>query len=223
MSVSKAKTQVPVKIIENPVASISFTPANSYEIIENTHGDWSENDNGEQYFAYYIPKFEPGDVLTVIGKDGSSVAYTYEDESWTFISENANKIDSSELNRNDQGNRWTIGGENYFTIEYMGAETQVPVKIIENPIASISFTPANPYEIIENTHGDWSENDNGEKYFKYYVPEFYQGDVLTVTNNDGTSVDYTFNNEEYGFISVDGDKIKNYSVSRSSNQYCYTL
>ena len=71
-----------------------------------------------------------------------------------------------------------------------------------NTIKSIEFTPAKPYEYIENDRGSfWTDADN-KKYFRYelYYPGMYgqNGDTLTIEFSDGTKKDYV--------CSVDVDK-----------------
>lgn len=233
-----ATTQVPVTIVENPVSSITYTSINPIEIFENTHGylneSWDYDEDGnehyEEYWCYNTPWFNNGDVLTVTDKKGDSIDYIFNDEYNNFVSEDGNVIDADSVDCTSEQylNHWTIGGENYFIVEYMGAEIQVPVTIVENPVASISFTPIEPYEIIENTHGYWDEywyedeegNEQHGEYWCYNTPWFNNGDVLTVTDKNGVSVDYIFNDNECSkFVSEDGNVIDADSVDRTSEQY----
>lgn len=226
-----ASVQVPVTITENPVASISYTPAKPYEIIENTRGSWED-----EHWIYDTPYFQVGDVLTVNNKDGSTVSYTYayadeEDYYDYFVSENGDKLDRDYLARSsDQYSKhWTLGSENYFIVEYMGVRTQVPVTITKNPVASISFKPAKPYEIVENTKGYLSEyyyedehgNEQCEEYWRYYIPDYQNGDELTVNNKDGSSAVYIYTSDYYNeyFVSKSGDKLDWDYLGSSSEQY----
>ncbi|MGN0535847.1 MAG: hypothetical protein ACI4IR_07615, partial [Eubacterium sp.] len=214
-----ASTQIPVTIVENPVASISFTPASPITFFENSDGFWNTNENGE-YYEYTIPWFDQGDILTVTDKNGNSVDYTYDSNSDTFVSENGEIIKGNSLKRisNQYSNPWTVGDDNYFTVEYAGATVQVPVTIVENPVASISFTPASPITFFENCGGYWNTNENGE-YYNYTIPWYSQGDMLTVTDNDGNSVDYTYNSKSNTFVSESGESIEVYVIHLNSNQY----
>ena len=212
-----ASTRVAVTIVESPIASVSFTPLNPIEIIENNGGNWDTNNNGE-YYHYSIPWFRQGDVLTVTDKDGNSVDYTYDNYEDRFISESGDVLYSLRIYSDQYSKPWTLGSDNYYTIEYMGATTQVPVTIVENPVASISYTPVNPIEFVENCGGNWSTNDNGE-YYAYSIPWFSESDILTITDKDGNSVNYSFKYDEGCFLSESGDAISPYDLRRYSDQF----
>ena len=208
VSVSKAKTQVPVKIVENPVESISYTPICPIEIIENTNGYWTTNDNGEDYFEYWTPAFCHGDMLTITYNDGTSVNHTYSDNYGGFVIENSNLFisgDAFAMYSNQSVVPWSVGGENYFTIEYMGAEAQVPVTIIENPVDSITFTPIKPYEIIEKSQG---YNDDENDIWVYSEPSFNEGDKVTIKFKNGTIEDYICDRD----INVSGKEMRFYKL-----------
>ena len=224
-----------VSLIENTVSSISYTPINPIEIIENTKGGFRTDDEGNEYYEYSI-HFEIGDILTVTNKNGFINNYTYigwqEDNCSYFEGEDGTliNVDDISFSSDQYFNHWSIGGENYFTVEYMGATVQVPVTIIENPVSSISFTPTKPYEIIENTYGYWNEicnmdeNDNiyCVEYWVYYIPYFQNGDILTIIDKDGNSVRYTLISDDSGFdyfISEDGNTINTDDINLYSNQH----
>jgi hypothetical protein len=96
----------------------------------------------------------------------------------------------------------------------------VPVTIIENPVESISYKPVKPIEIKENTNGEWDDFDD---FFYYDTPDFSIGDKLTVNYKSGSSVTYTyFDNDyddsgKYGWYD-DVNKLK-YDVLKGSDQY----
>lgn len=224
------KTTTDVSIIENPVASIEFTPVNPIEYIENTNGQLYHDENGDEHYYYYTPSFEIGDVLKVTYKDGRVFEYSYigwvDDSDDYFESSDGVRIDADDINRyNDQySNHWTIGSDNYITVEYLGATYNVPVTITENPIASIEFIPVNPVEYIENTNGYFQYDSNGEEYFDYYTPSFEIGDILRINNKDGTIEEYSYIGwqEDLGesyFESSNGALISQYNVNCYSYQY----
>ena len=204
-----------VSLIVSDVASISFTPAEPYQIIEFTNGYWYD-----EHFEYNLPEFANGDVLSVTDKDGNTKDYVF-DWNWEqFISDDGDSISLGEIikNSNQYLEHWILCGEYSFMLEYCGATCSVPVFIIENPVASISFTPAASYEIIENTYGYAETDDDGESYYRYSIPEFKNGDTLSVTDKDGNTTDYVFDYDEGEFISEDGDIIYTDDIDRYSNQ-----
>ncbi len=253
VSYSGREYQVPVTIKENPVVSISFTPEEPYEYIEHMNGYWNDRWDsaaGEyvDYFYYYTDSiYSDGNTLTVNYTDGRTVDYVY-DYGWDLPSGESGWYSSSgefiekydvDYNMSQSNSPWVLNGDNYFTVEYSGREYQVPVTIKENPVASISFTPAKPYEYIENTFGEWywSESwDGGEdptyyEYFRYDTPSVcIAGNVLTVNYSDGRIVDYVYTNDDVyieeddcwydgGWVSATGETISYYDVDRNSDQY----
>lgn len=202
---------VPVSVIESPISEISYTPADpeSYVIVENTHGEIDYDDEDGSFFYYDIPSIATGDILTVDGKD-----YIYKNGS--YVSENGERIESYEVGRsgNQYKTHWTAGADNKLTIDYKGAECTVPVSIVKSSVSEISYTPAEPYELIENYQGYEDDYDEDDYYFRYYLPSRRTGDVLTVNNKA-----YTFNYDEYAYISEDGEEISSGDVGFSSKQY----
>lgn len=223
-------TTTSVSIVENPVASIEFTPVNSIEYMEETNGYFEYDENGDEYYYYYSPSFEIGDILKITYKDGTVTEYTYvgwqDDSNAYFESSDGVRINAEDVKQNDDQyiNHWSLGSDNYFTVEYLAATYNVPVTITENPIASIEFIPVNPVEYIENTNGYFQYDSNGEEYFDYYTPSFEIGDILRINNKDGTIEEYSYIGwqEDLGesyFESSNGALISQYNVNCYSYQY----
>lgn len=223
-------TTTSVSIVENPVASIEFTPVNPIEYMEETNGYFEYDENGDEYYYYYSPSFEIGDVLKVTYKDGRVFEYSYigwvDDSDDYFESSDGVRINAEDVKQNDDQyiNHWSLGSDNYFTVEYLAATYNVPVTITENPIASIEFIPVNPVEYIENTNGYFQYDSNGEEYFDYYTPSFEIGDILRINNKDGTIEEYSYMGwqEDLGesyFESSNGALISQYNVNCYSYQY----
>lgn len=223
-------TTTSVSIVENPVASIEFTPVNPIEYMEETNGYFEYDENGDEYYYYYSPSFEIGDILKITYKDGTVTEYTYvgwlDDSNAYFESSDGVRINAEDVKQNDDQyiNHWSLGSDNYFTVEYLAATYNVPVTITENPIASIEFIPLNPVEYLENTNGYFQYDSNGEEYFDYYTPSFEIGDILRINNKDGTIEEYSYIGwqEDLGesyFESSNGALISQYNVNCYSYQY----
>lgn len=221
---------VPVTITESPILSIEYIPVNPVEYIEHSDGYYEYDDSGEKYFYYNLPPYDIGDVLKVTEKNGEVTEYTYigwqDDGEEYFESSDAKRINVGDLLIIDQQyeQHWTLGANNYYTINYIGASCDVPVSVIENPIASIEFIPVNPVNYTENIGGYFEYDDYGEKYFFYSLPSFEIGDTLRINNKDGSVIDYTYKGwqeqfDEYVFVSKNGDYILEGDVSQFSNQY----
>ena len=235
-------TTTTIPVIENPVDSISFAPItpDMYVMIENSNGYWWDED----HYIYSTPSMVYGDKLTVVYNDGrGTVDYILTEEyieemdyyEYSWISADGHKLDETVTYMysydNQYSEQWVLGSNNFITVEYMYKECKIPVTIIENPVVSIEFTPAQPYEYIEHLDGYWSERyndetDQYEEFFYYYSNGIYNYDnALTVRYTDGSSrvfvYDYAYV-EEYGYnasgwFSADG-YIDPFDVSSSSDQ-----
>ena len=203
-----------VSIIQNPVTTVSFTPVKSAELYENSNGETRLDDEDEEYFRYWEPSFEEGDVLTVTYSDSrGKVTYTAQRENYdlVFVSKTGDSISEWDVNRNSdqEENHWGVGNQNYYTVSYMGVGAQVPVSIIVNPIASVGFTPKTSavYTDGQQRYDEW----DGRYYFD--VPRIQPGDVMTVEYRDerGT-VAYTATYDEQrdrtDFVAANGDTIE---------------
>ncbi len=193
------------------------------EIIENTNGYWEsyeiwneELDGYEEFdfYVYDIPfQYYEGNTITLNYADGTSDVYTCEGTG--YFNSSGDLLIFEEYADQSYENRWTIGSDNYFTINVLGAETQVPVTIVEDPVESISYTINKPIEIIENTNGYWEEGEFYDsesqdwiykEYFEYYIPDLDEYiSVFTVNYTDGTSEDFSWDEDEWEYYSDDGE------------------
>ena len=168
-----------VTIGESNIRSIEVISTNGFTYLENTYGNW---ENG---IFWYSPWYLASNItIRVTYKDGTTEDIPYFDEfgnhSGINYSENQHEVP------------WTVDGENYLTITYMGAETTVPVIIEASPIESIVVAPMT-YTV--NTNGYWSVNqyqdENGEWFevecFNYYI----NPQLVTITMTDGTVISGT--------------------------------
>ncbi len=174
-----ASINVPVTVIENPVLSFTFTPTMPYEIIENTNGYYDDDANA---WYYNCPDWEKGDVITVNYKDGTIIDYTC--SGWDFRDSNGESLYV------DKDNFYFNGtGEASFEIELCDYDMSidVPVTIIENPVSHFTLTSVKPYEIIENTHGNYEDYEN---VWCYEPPNWNEGDKITVYYTNGDTEDF---------------------------------
>ena len=209
-----------VTIQKNPVTSISFEPAEPFEVYEKASGYmyedeiYDEETGGEKdvtYFRYYEPSiYKQGSKLIVNGK-----AYTYDAEARAFIN-GSDKIDRYDVDAySDQSysNQWSKSNPGKITIKYMNNECTLQVKVVDNPVKNIEFKLAEPVSITEYTRGymcnDSIKQADGSytdvKYFYYYTPSvFREGSKLIV---DGVEYTYRYNDEHPAYVSENEDVI----------------
>ena len=217
---------------ENDVTSISLKLTKPIEIIENSVGEWTYDENNKKYFEYdrySLDILNEGDELTVNYNNSSSIKYSYQHivtddfENYGWVSSGGEILDSGYYYDNQYQNHWTLESDNYLMYCCMGKETQIPVTIIESPIKSISYTPIKPIELIQGVDTNPYMNSNDEIYDSY-INLFMDakanvGDILTVNYKDGKSKDFVFFRyydeinycTESGYKSDDGEIISGFS------------
>ena len=209
---------VTVTIIQNPVKSIKFTKANAAQYVEGTNMYY---DTWDDAYYYDEPRFETGDVLTVTDNNNVEKAYTFNEESDSFIASDGDEIDSIDVDRfSDQRQTpWTIGNNNAYFVEYMGhRSTALYVTITANPVKAISFVPAKQAQYIEGTNM-WYDDYDGVSY--YDIPGFEVGDILKVTDNNNVTTSYVYGyGEDYSgvFTASNGKTISALEVETRSEQ-----
>lgn len=204
------EAKVKLAIIESPVARIEVLESPD-PVIEKTKGDWdtrynSETHQNEEYFRYTdLPVY--GLKVRVYYKDGttkdgyigSSVDDGYSDE---YI-----KYSSSQ-----QEKPFALGSDNLVTVSYLGAQTQLPLTIIPNPVKSISLAGNFKVKVVEGVDGHTDTKYNPQtgnydlEYFYYYYDGIDKAKIL-VTYNDG-STEYVYPYKEYNgyYVSVDDNQ-----------------
>ena len=223
------KAYFTVSIVANPVESIAYT-AVERNIIENGNG-YFDSVGDDTFFRYKEPNAQEGDVLSVTYNDGrGTVDYVaeidYDTYRMVFVAQGFDPISEEDVytSSNQEENHWTVGGENYYTVTYLGATANVPVTVYKNPVESISFKPARAavyYDGEQEIEERW-----GMKIPVFRLPNFEAGDVLTVKYNDGRGdVDYTaeFDSETDSIVFKAGDDViptrNNENLSTYSDQY----
>ncbi|MBQ6380526.1 MAG: hypothetical protein IJJ41_02850 [Clostridia bacterium] len=183
--------------------TLSYTPKEPITAYLNTNGFWDTDGEGNPYFFYNgVMCISDGDILTVTDNTGESTDYisrwNAETDEREFVSAAGDVIAGSEVHCTDEQeeHHFQLGSENYFYIEYNGMRAAVPVTVKQNPVSAITFTPAHPAEICENTGGAWKTDTDGTRWYDYTIPAFQEGDVLSVTfTESGETVDYTYGSD----------------------------
>lgn len=193
---------IPVLLDKSFVKSISVAPLTVYEYM-NGGTEYHYTDDGTQleYFRYYIGNLMWDAVYTATLSDGTQVQgsgseFEYNGSSYSF------KLTDTQ----SYENRWTVGNTYTFTAALLGAETEVSVTIVPNPLVSLSLTPVS---VMENTHGGlqnyWDEETQQDVPLYTYRPgeilwmseyraEFSDGTVLT-----GRGGGFEYQGEYYNF------------------------
>ena len=212
-------------LVENPVESIEFIPAEITKYLEGTHmyyDEWRERD------VYELPRVNNGDVLVVNYNDGRGrveyvATFDNANNKVTYVSNQGDIIVEDEKFEfyDEQDNEpWAVG-ENHYSITYCGKSTQVLVVIKENNITGISYTSSKMPQIFV-TDFSMDTDESGREYKHYNIPDLQEGDILTIHYNDETSKDFvlTFDESDGERYFVNGDeKYHQYTLFRSDNQY----
>lgn len=216
------KAPVQVTVVDNPVKKVEYIPIKAIEIYENTDGQWETDNQGNEYFDYYNPSFEEGDILRITLNTGAIVDYTYgynqADDEWFFYDGNGNALENNNelfTTKGHNGN-WSLGDNNNLYIIYKDVYSEpVKVSIIENNVKAIRFTPAKSAVYVEGTNMNY---DSWDDAYYYEEPWLETGDVLTVIDKNSNEKAYTFDDERRVFAASDGDEIESREVKCYSNQ-----
>ena len=183
---------IPIRIVETPVESIEFAPANPVVFREYSDG-YVNTENEESHFQYYY-NFATGDVINVLMKDGTEAQLEfYEDEDFGYGWYSENELlagykpyDNSYESQMEKP--WLSGESNSFDISFMNVETSVDVEIIG--ISDIVYNRGKGITLFEEYDGYWDEDENQQQYYHYNpsVNNFNYGDELTVYYEDGEEI-----------------------------------
>ena len=201
---------VEINVVESPVKSIVVEPI---ELIKNYDG-YTETDHDNDEVKYFRYSWWYSDYLkyTITLKDGTTLKGSgtdFYDENDIYYSVNYNDNQSST-------NQWTVGNTYNPTIDVLGFETTVNIKIVESPVKSIVVEPI---ELIKNYDG-YTETDHDNDEAEYFRYSWWNSNHLryTITLKDGTTLKgsgtdfYDEKNDRYYYI--------NYNDNQSStNQW----
>lgn len=165
----KAVETLDYTAVESPVESIEYSCETEIELYYHTHGYLNQND--DFIYFYTTPKDA---VININYKDGTTAqAKIYDEIDGYYV----------ELQDNQYDAPWDIG-TNYFTLSYLGVETQVSVEVLETPIKSVTVNSAPSREYFFGDE-EWGYLNEVSRY------EFYPSDLtglsFTVTYLDGTT------------------------------------
>lgn len=215
-------------LVANPVDSIEFIPISITRYFEGTNG-WY--DPWDEVFYYDNPGVNNGDLLIVNYNDGRGrIEYTARFDNsigeLTFVPEEGDTIIADnyfDCYSDQRDNPWHVG-ENHYNFSYCGRETQVLVIIRENNITGISYQPKEMPHVWLTEYTIEKDEETGNEFKRYDIPDLQDGDVLTIHYNDDTSEDFvlTFDEtdgENYFVSTTTTDKYHRYSLFCYDNQY----
>ncbi len=162
---------IPSMAAENEVVIESISATIDKKYVENIHGSWIVDENSnEKYFKYWIDYSDFN--YTIVYNGGKIVTGPAGNISYPLFGENVFplKIYSNQ----SYENQWGIG-KHTVKLSLLGAECEVEVEIIKNPIESISATIKRPlYEDMDKT----SEVFGTHNYFKYGYQDLLEYKVV---------------------------------------------
>ncbi len=190
---------VSVTIIDTPIDRIEFEPI---ELIGNYDGSMCEewDEETEENREYYSYDWWNRLSYTVYFK-GSDEGFKGNDN--CFTDQEGNVYSVAFIDNQGADNQWEAGNTYDCTIETLGYQQTIPVKIVGSPIERIEFEPI---EMIENYDGcittDWDEwDEETEEYREYYGYDWWNRLSYTVYF-EGSDEGFVGNSE--GFSDAQG-------------------
>ncbi len=167
------------EIAANPVKKVEVIVNN--ELIENRYGYWTETEDGEEYYYYFLDDLDID--LKVTFTDGTVKEYKTDRElndcsyPWEFeINQEYNPFKK---------------GENSAKIIFNGVEAEFTIKVVDDPVKSVTLTPT---KAITQYVDGWLEYDDEGEIFYHDVYLTYPD--ITFNYKDGTKKTYSY--AEYG-------------------------
>ena len=134
------------KVVENPVERFELIPATPFVFYENTRGWWDTDDDDNDY--YYYNEYGPANYdtqIVVYYTDNTSDTYTYgnnddadkdgffnaDGEELMNLDIHGNETTDLDTEDSQMYSHWAVGGDNYFTVRYMGRTCRVGVNSIK--------------------------------------------------------------------------------------------
>ena len=197
VKIGEAQTTCPVTVSQSTVNSISYTPAKPLELTDSLV--WNFEENGENRCEINDLIFRAGDVLTVNYKNGSTVNYTYKNDT-EFENENdPDDVITPWVTYNDRVH-YKAGDTVNIDVHYQTGSAPITATVIECPVQSVAYTPANPFVFEKETDGEWRSrtvhNDETDEYetenfFCYNGKDlFEEGSKFEITYKEGGTKTY---------------------------------
>ena len=221
-------TSFTATVTQTPVESVKYVLSSPVEYYLNTEGEIREDDNGDEYFEYWLP-INDGSVLKVTyNDDRGTVDYVCRwdevNRRHKFVSRDGATLTEGVdvfFDDDQRDNHW-FEGEHSFNLIVMGVSGKTSLNIVLNPVNGIEFVADRILTLYKELSGEWRKDDNGNDFFEYDVRWFEDGDGLIVSYNDERGeVYYSFvrNEDSELFVSEDGDVIDAHNVSFDSRQF----
>ena len=195
-----------------------ISPNGSKQVMYDGNGNPVKSKSGKVawYIEYDFSALDhTGDKLVVTYSDGTKATYVRDaDYSGYYVNEKNSKDKIRSYNvsvSSDQSiyKPWGVG-VHYFTVTYAGCTYKLAATVVENPVASISFTPKTAYryavgkdvELVEYSVYDSNGKKTGTKkdYFAKKLPAFANGDKLQVKTSSGTTKTYIYSSTKKAFV-----------------------
>ncbi|MBE6749297.1 MAG: hypothetical protein E7557_08745 [Ruminococcaceae bacterium] len=167
------------EIATNPVKKVEVIVNN--ELIENRYGYWTETEDGEEYYYYFLDDLDID--LKVTFTDGTVKEYKTDKD--------LNECSYPWEIEIDQEYNPFKKGENSAKIIFNGVEAEFTIKVVEDPVESVTLTPT---KAITQYVDGWLEFDNEGETFYHDVYLTYPD--ITFNYKDGTKKTYSY--AEYG-------------------------
>lgn len=202
-----AQTSFTVTLTENPVESIEVVTPPSGHLVENLGGFWnsSYNENTgmeEEYYFYYLDsEMLKTAEIKINYKNGTSktVNFGSEIDGYRF-----------RIDHNQGKTHWKVGGENYFTVEFLGATAQTSITVIPNPVDRLELISAPTKEYV---YGDYECGYTDSNGVYLFYPYDFTGLAVRVYLTNGETKTIEGIRGDYGeyegfeyYINYDADK-----------------
>ena len=173
-------TTMPVNVIPNPCERIELADGACVTVMENVDGsDWGS------YFHYYPTDRSVANArVNIYFTDGTMETATVWGDP---VREYFVGLDTDEQSSSSP---WTVGGENFATVTYLGREVQIPVVVEPNPLERLELVSAPTRSYIYGDP-DWGETWSGNYSLKpqdltgfSFIAHYKGGTQATITDAD---------------------------------------
>ncbi len=202
------------------IKSVKYNSLVPLELFYEADGYWDTDYNDEEFFVYeyeYNLLTLSGQSVTVEYLDGTKRDFKCMPDSNFYNHDLGYDLPFITLD-NQYEEHWDSYGTYNVTFVCLGKTINIPLKVVENPVKSISFTTKTPITFIANTGGEWDVDYDDKDFFYYEIYEkiYAVGNTLTATYTDGRVVKYDYNSSAGSFVNSKGER---YDIDWNTNQY----